>query len=250
MSENNIKTSSSIMGYLLLENNTFHIIEIIATLIRKYGVDVKFDEKSNAFTFKYGDYIIGASFVNGVMGTTDPIDACKYNFLWKSAREKVSLYKSHVLLSVMNVKNKLEGYKLFTEIMCVLANFDNAIAIYMPAQNVTLNAGTYIEDARVLKSGKNPIHLWICICPVELEDATLVYTYGLNEFGKYEIEARSTEKHYMELFDFVYNLCDYILINNKILETGDSFNTANGENYIAIVGEGIYIDRASAKFNM
>lgn len=250
MNENKIDTSSNIMGYLLLGNDTFHIIEIIAILIRKYNVDVKFDESTNAFTFKYGEYIVGASFVNSPMGNDNAIEGCKYNFLWKNSIDIVASHKAHVLLSVMNCKSKFEGYKLFTEIMSVLANFDNAIAIYMPAQNMTLNAAAYVEDARMIKSGKNPIHLWICICPVVLEDSTIVYTYGLNEFGKNEIEVRSTEKHYMEMFDFVYNLCDYILINNAVIESGDTFNTANGEELTAIVNDGIYIDRVSSKFNM
>lgn len=250
MKENIIKTGNSIMGYLLLEDTSFHIIEIIAILIRKYNVDVKFDESTNAFTFRYGDYIVGASFVDSPMESDSAKEACKYNFLWTDSEEIVASHKAHVLLSVMNCKSKLEGYKLFTEIMCVFANFDNAIAIYMPSPNMTLNARTYVEDARVIKKGKNPIHLWICICPVELEDATIVYTYGLNEFGKNEIEIRSVDKHYMELFDFVYNLCDYILINNTIINTDDTFDTVNGETLRAFVSEGIYIDRVSVKFNM
>lgn len=250
MKENNIKASSSILGYLLLGDESFHIIEIIATLIRRYNVDVKFDESTNAFTFKFGDYIVGASFVNSPMNNNDAVEACRYNFMWQNAEEPVASHKSHVLLSIMNCQNKLEGYKLFTNIMSVIANFDNAIAIYMPAQNITLNAKTYIEDARVLVTGKNPIHLWVCICPVELEDANIVYTYGLNEFGKNEIEVRSTDKHYMEMFDFVYNLCDYIIKNDIDIETGDNFNTVNGEVLSAIVNEGVYIDRVSSKFNM
>ncbi|MDO4282395.1 MAG: DUF4261 domain-containing protein [Clostridia bacterium] len=250
MKENDVRTSNSIMGYLLLKDGSFHIIEMIATLIRRYNVDIKFDEETNAFTFKFGEYIVGASFVNSPMGNDDAKEACKYNFLWQNAEEIVSNHKAHVLLTILNCHNKLEGYKLFTNIMSVLANFDNTIAVYMPAQNMTLNAKTYVEDARVLVTGKNPIHLWICICPVELEDATIVYTYGLNEFGKNEIEVRSTDKHYMEMFDFVYNLCDYILTQNVSIESGDNFKTVNGETVSAIVNNGVYIDRVSTKFNM
>lgn len=247
---NNIVVGNNIMGYLLLSDGNFHVIEIIATLIRKYNVDVKYDEEESAFTFKYGEFIVGASFVNSNMNNLDVIESCRYNFMWSNSQGVVASHRAHILLSVMNCKNKVEGYKLFTNLMSILANFDNRIAIYMPAQHVTLNARTYVEDARVITTRKNPIHLWICICPVVLDDATICYTYGLNEFGKNEIEVRSTTRHYMELFDFVYNLCDTIITEDIVLETGDNVSTAKGEILTAIVNDGVYVDRVSTKFNM
>ena len=248
MNENHVR--KAIMGYLLLQDTEFHISEIMATLIRRFNVDVKFDKEMNAFTFQYEKFIVGASFVEHSMEMEGVVEGCKYNFLWSGAKEAVSKHQAHVLLSIMNCNNKLEGYKLFSNLMSVFCNFDNTIAVYMPAQALTLNSKTYVEDSRVLVTGRNPVHLWVCICPVYIEDATVVYTYGLNEFGKNEIEVRSTKRHFMELFDFVYHLADSIIGKDIEIQDGDEIGTADGEVLTAHVNDGVYIDRVSVKFDM
>ncbi len=250
MKKGNKNKTSSIMGYLLLENSNFHIPEMIATLVRKYNVDVKFDESGNAFLFQYEDYIVGISCVETPMANDNAVECCKYNFLWNHSENIVASHKAHILVSIMGITNKVEGFQLFTNIMCVVANFDNAIAIYMPAQKITYNAKAYIEDAREFGlKGKKPVHLWICICPLEL-DATIVYTYGLNEFGKNEIEVRSENKNFLDLFDFVANLCDEIITRDIQIVDGDNIETNDGDVITAHVNEGIYVNRVSVKFNL
>src|SRR5690606_41872309 len=85
-------------------------------------------------------------------------------------------------------KSIAERFKLLSKVLHSILITSNSIGIYQGSQSLLIPKEQYIESSESLKVGQTPIDLWIYIGLRKSEEGNSLYTYGLNEFEKSEME--------------------------------------------------------------
>ncbi|MCH5715516.1 DUF4261 domain-containing protein [Niabella hibiscisoli] len=71
-----------------------------------------------------------------------------------------------------------------------------------------------------------PLYNWICFGLRKERGKQSVYTYGLADFGKQEMEIIDSEKSLEELNEMMFNLAHYVIAYDVILKDGETIGVS------------------------
>ena len=109
----------------------------------------------------------------------------------------------------------VETYSLLTKVNAsILKTSQSAIGIYQGSTTLLLPKDLYLDLTDLLKEEMLPLQLWIYMGIINQGDKTSIYTYGLKEFGKTEIEIIESS---MDSDDLYY----FLLSTAKKLKSGE-----------------------------
>ncbi|MCR0308993.1 DUF4261 domain-containing protein, partial [[Clostridium] innocuum] len=99
--------------------------------------------------------------------------------------------------------------KLFTKAMAVCCKQKYATGVY--TSGVVFEPRFYEGLADMLKEDELPIFNWVWFGLYRSEGGLNGYTYGMDVFGKEEMEVLNTDAEPEELRDFLASLASYVL---------------------------------------
>ena len=67
-----------------------------------------------------------------------------------------------------------------------------------------------------------PLHIWIYFGLRQEKEKQSIYTYGLKEFGKKELEILNSDHSLGELSEMMFNLAHYVIGYNVVLKHGET----------------------------
>ena len=104
-------------------------------------------------------------------------------------RKHRSTHNTPLFLFCLTIFSPVETYSLLTKVNAsILKTSQSAIGIYQGSTTLLLPKDLYLDLADLLKEELLPLQLWIYMGIINQGDKTSIYTYGLKEFGKTEIE--------------------------------------------------------------
>ena len=80
----------------------------------------------------------------------------------------------------------------------------------------------YREVAEQMNEGELPIYDWVYLGLYRSEAGMCAYTYGLQAFGKREMEVLDSAASPQQLHDFLYALASYVLDQDVTLNDGET----------------------------
>ena len=125
-----------------------------------------------------------------------------------------------------------------------------SIGVFKGSQSLLIPSKQYIQSAEELQNNVLPINLWIYIGIRVSKEGNSIYTYGLNQFGKYEIEIINSKVRIEELYDFILNICSYVIGNDVMFKDGETLGLTAEQKIKITLSRGIYIEGKSYKLNM
>ena len=114
----------------------------------------------------------------------------------------------------------LERGKLFTKAMAVCCKQKYATGVY--TSGVVFEPRFYEGLAYMIKEDELPIFNWIWFGLYRSEGGLNGYTYGMDVFGKEEMEVLNTDAEPEELRDFLASLASYVLACDVTLQDGET----------------------------
>ena len=125
------------------------------------------------------------------------------------------------MVAVLGEEEKLlERGKLFTKAMAVCCKQKYATGVY--TSGVVFEPRFYEGFADMMRDDELPIFNWIWFGLWRDENGMNGYTYGLDVFGKDEMEVLGTDAEPGDLRDFLANLTSYVLENDVELHDGET----------------------------
>ena len=91
-----------------------------------------------------------------------------------------------------------------------------------------------------------PIQLWVYVGIINDEKSS-IYTYGMKEFGKSEIEIIDSALNGSELYDFLLPVLNYILESDVTLNDGETIGFSEDEKIKITKSKAVYLDGDSLK---
>ena len=171
------------------------------------------------------------------------------NYLWKEATDVVKEHNANLVVYVDGFKSEyIKTSALMAKITSTLLKQNGALAvfsygnIYEPKfyQNFLKNA---------LDENEIPIYNLVWFGIKKTQDKIGVYTNGMKQFGKEEIEVyvNPGEATFEELHEFLYDIVSYVLENDALLLDGQTIGASLEQKCKITYSKGIALETDTLK---
>ena len=219
----------SFAGSVLLSKAEWNKEQLIRNLREEWGiVDEEPDEgdeddenSDDAVVMRVGGMMLIVTLFHGHIPDNEAEINAENNYMWPEAVEVAKAHKAHIVVAVLGEEEKLlERGKLFTKAMAVCCKQKYATGVY--TSGVVFEPRFYEGLADMLKEDELPIFNWVWFGLYRSEGGLNGYTYGMDVFGKEEMEVLNTDAEPEELRDFLASLASYVLACDVTLQDGET----------------------------
>lgn len=175
-----------------------------------------------------------------------------YSYLWNNVEKEVLEHNAHAIVSILDKeKSKVEKFTLLTMVNAsILRTAENAIGIYHGSQTLLLPKDLYTDFSNFLLEENLPIILWVYIGIISNQERNSLYTFGMKEFGKQEIEIINSSISRSELHDFISLVINYILSNDVNLKDGETIGLTAEQKIKITESKAVYLDGKTLKLEL
>ena len=219
----------SFAGSVLLSKAEWDKEQLIRDLREEWGiVDDEPDEggeddenSDGAVVMRVGGMMLVVTIFRGHIPDNEAEINAENNYMWPEAVEAAKAHKAHIMVAVLGEEEKLlERGKLFTKAMAVCCKQKYATGVY--TSGVVFEPRFYEGFANMMKEDELPIFNWVWFGLYRSEGSLNAYTYGMDVFGKEEMEVLNTDAEPEELRDFLASLASYVLACDVTLQDGET----------------------------
>ncbi|WP_347135244.1 immunity protein Imm33 domain-containing protein [[Clostridium] symbiosum] len=219
----------SFAGSVLLSKVEWDKEQLIRDLREEWGiVDEEPDEgdeddenSDDAVVMRVGGMMLIVTLFHGHIPDNEAEINAENNYMWPEAVEVTKAHKAHIMVAVLGKEEKLlERGKLFTKAMAVCCKQKYATGVY--TSGVVFEPRFYEGLADMIKEDELPIFNWVWFGLYRSEGGLNGYTYGMDVFGKEEMEVLNTDAEPEDLRDFLASLASYVLACDVTLQDGET----------------------------
>jgi len=218
-------TSTIILGMILLEeSNSMEIKKVISELKDKWDLEIGDGEiNDETSVLDINGYRVAIANMPVPIPKEEIISAAKYNYFWENGIEETSRHKGHIILSIMNTgKNPVQENLLFSKIASAVMNHSQSLGIYIGGRTLLLKKEFYQANVEMMSEKDLPLYNWIYFGLRNENGKQSVYTYGLADFGKMEMEIVDSDNSIEELSEMMFNLAHYVVSYDVKLKEGET----------------------------
>lgn len=199
--------------------------------------------------------IDGVNVVIAYMGVPVPSGdiegVAQYAYNWPSVLDDFKNSTGHAIVSVLShSKPEVERFALLSKVLHAILSTSDSIGVYQGNQSLLIPKEQYIESAEDLTDDRIPIHLWVYLGLRKSEEGNSIYTYGMSEFDKYEMEVIDSALPLEELYDFISNICAYVISSNVTFKSGETLGYTDEQKINITLSKGKFVDGQSFKLEM
>ena len=213
-------------GFVLLSKGEWDKEQFIRDMKEKWDIAVdEYDESEekgdDALVFEVGDMFAAVSLATyPIPGGEAELNA-ENNYMWPDAVKIAREHCAHLMVAVLGKEDDLlEKGKLFTKLVAACCRQRYATGVY--TSGVVFEPRFYEGLADMIKEDELPIFNWVWFGLYRSEGGLNGYTYGMDVFGKEEMEVLNTDAEPEELRDFLASLASYVLACDVTLQDGET----------------------------
>ena len=219
----------SFAGSVLLSKAEWDKEQLIRDLREEWGIvdeepdegDEDVENSDDAVVMRVGGMMLIVTLFHGHIPDNEAEINAENNYMWPEAVEVAKAHKAHIMVAVLGEEEKLlERGKLFIKAMAVCCKQKYATGVY--TSGVVFEPRFYEGLADMLKKDELPIFNWVWFGLYRSEGGLNGYTYGMDVFGKEEMEVLNTDAEPEELRDFLASLASYVLACDVTLQDGET----------------------------
>ena len=213
-------------GFVLLSKGEWDKAQFIQDMKEKWDIPVdEYDasegKDDDALVFEVGDMLAAVSLSTSPIPGGEAEANAENNYMWEDAVKIAREHRAHIMVAVLGKeKDLLEKGKLFTKMLAACCRQKYATGVY--TSGVVFEPRFYEGFANMMKDDELPIFNWIWFGLYRNENGMNGYTYGMDVFGKDEMEVLGTDANPNQLRDFLASLVSYVLENDIELQDGET----------------------------
>ena len=236
----------SFAGSVLLSKAEWDKEQLIRNLREEWGIvdeepdegDEDVENSDDAVVMRVGNMMLIVTLFHGHIPDNEAEINAENNYMWPEAVEVAKAHKAHIMVAVLGEEEKLlERGKLFTKAMAVCCKQKYATGVY--TSGVVFEPRFYEGLADMLKEDELPIFNWVWFGLYRSEGGLNGYTYGMDVFGKEEMEVLNTDAEPEELRDFLASLASYVLACDVTLQDGETIGFSADDKHTITRSPGI-----------
>ncbi|MGY3795179.1 DUF4261 domain-containing protein [uncultured Aquimarina sp.] len=244
------KENTPILGFVLLEDsNSFDLIGMVKELKNKWNLDVNDEDADDkAAVLKIGDYNIAIANIPAPIPENEVEKTAEYNYFWKNGVKESANHKGHIVLSITNAgKNVVQENLLYCKVASAVMNNSKSLGIYIGGRTLVLKKEFYLENVKMMSDDDLPLYNWIYFGLIKENGKQSVYTYGLKDFGKKEMEIINSNHSIEELNEMMFDLAHYVIAYNVKLKAGETIGISAEQKLKISESKGKFLDGTTLK---
>lgn len=241
---------SPILGMILLkEPNSMQMEKIVSELRHQWKLKVDDSELGKESSVLIIDgYNIAIAEIPAAIPGDEVQTTAEYNYLWKDGVKASSKHKSHVILSIMNSgKNPIFENLLFNKIAASILRNSESLGVYIGGRTLLLEKDFYLANTEMMTKEELPLYNWIYFGLRQGNGNRSIYTYGLADFGKMEMEIVNSTKTFDELNEIMFNMAHYVIASDVILRDGETIGMSAAQKLQITESKGQFLDGRTLK---
>lgn len=224
------------LGFVLLEKAHWDKGRLIADLKAEWDIDVpeedKDDRKDNgdSLVFEAGDMIAAVSLMHGPVPGGEAEDNAENNYMWPDAVKAAQSHAAHIMVTVLGKETdvRLRG-QFFVKLAAACCRQPGVLGVY--TSGVVFEPSFYADMAGVMKEGELPLNNWIWFGLHRREGSVCGYTYGMDVFGKEELEVLDADADPLAVREFLVSLAGYVIGSDVTLNDGETIGFSQGDRH-------------------
>ena len=244
------RQTRQILGMILLEDtNSMQISKVVAELRDKWKLSVD-DSESNqeASLLIIDNYLVTIAHMPMPIPGDEVKSAADYNYFWLNGINEASKHEGHVIASIMDAgKDPLKENILFNKVVASILSTCNSLGVYIGGRTLLLKKDFYLVNCEVMSDQNLPLYSWIYFGLRQENGKQSVYTYGLADFDKPEMEIINSKHSLKELNEIMFNMAHYVLTADVILKDGETIGTTATQKLGISYSKGRFLDDKTIK---
>ena len=230
-------------GFVLLSKGEWDKEQFIRDMKEKWDIaveeyDASEEKDDDALVFEVGDMLATVSLASFPIPGGEAEGNAENNYMWEDAVKVAKEHCAHLMVAVLGKEEDLlEKGKLFTKVVAACCRQNYATGIY--TSGVVFEPRFYEGFADMMQEDELPIFNWIWFGLWRDENGMNGYTYGLESFGKEEMEVLGTDAKPSDLRDFLASLTSYVLENDVELHDGETIGFAEDDKHTITRSPGV-----------
>ena len=242
---------ATFVGFVLLERANFDAEKYVKDLKKDWGMDYDFEitHDNNTIIADNNGMILTASLMPAPIPDNEAVEQAKTNYRWEKAVEAAEKHKAHLLVSVINSGDvdNIEGAKHYVKLLANATKQEGCLGINI--LGTVIHPKMYYDFAKLYDENDDfPIENIVYIGLYGDENNTVSgYTYGIEQFGKKELEIIKSSEEAEEVYNFLASISDYIITSDVVLNDGETIGFSEEQKIQISVSEGIALDGETIK---
>ena len=242
---------STFVGFVLLDEVRFDAEKYVKDLKEDWGMSYDFEitHDNNTIIADNNGMILTASLMPAPIPDNEAVEQAKTNYRWKEAIEVAEKHKAHLLVSVINRgdMDNIEGAKHYVKLLANATKQEGCLGINI--LGTVIHPQMYYDFAKLYDENDDfPIENIVYIGLYGDENNTVSgYTYGLEQFGKKELEIIKSSEEAEEVYNFLASISDYIITSDVVLNDGETIGFSEEQKIQISVSEGIALEGETIK---
>ena len=231
-------------GFVLLSKGEWDKAQFIHDMKEKWDITVdehdESEDKSDDTTlvFETDDMMAAISLMPYPIPGKEAEENAENNYLWPDAVKAAEKHKAHIMVAVLGKGDDfIKKGKLYTKIIATCCRQEYATGIY--TSGVVFQPEYYEHFADMMKEDELPIFNWIWFGLYKGEKGMNAYTYGMDIFGKDEMEVLDADAKPEELHGFLANIVSYVLNGDVVLKDGETIGFTENDKHTITRSPGV-----------
>ncbi|TGE20018.1 DUF4261 domain-containing protein [Hymenobacter elongatus] len=231
---------------------SFDLDKVVGYLKSNWNVIVSdINGDNNTVTFTIQGEMVAFATMNVQIPWGDIQETAQYAYNWTTAEKDLENHNSHIIVTVMSSnKSEIERFGILTKVLSSILSTTNCIGVYQGSQSLLISKEQYLDSAEALKQNEIPFDLWIYIGLRKTDSGNNAYTYGLNSFDKLEMEFINSKLELQEMYNFLGNICAYIINSNVKFKNGETLGYTDEQKIKITQSQGIFVEGQTLKLEM
>ncbi len=252
-SEGQHDSKGTFAGFVLLSKGKWDKEQLIRDLKEKWNIaaqehDESEDKSDDALVFEVGDLIAAVSLMPAPIPNGEAEINAENNYMWPDAVEVAKNHSAHLMVAVLGKEEDLlERGKLYTKLVAACCRQKYATGVY--TSGVVFEPRFYEGFADMMKEDELPIFNWIWFGLYRSEGGMCAYTYGMDVFGKDEMEVVNADAEPSDLRDFLASLVSYVLESDVELHNGETIGFSANDKHAITRSEGVALPGMTLKIS-
>ena len=239
--------SGSFVGFVLLDDIALDLDALVKNLQEDWGITIAaddIDDKEKRFVSMQDGMMLAVSLMPAPVPNDEAIQNAKTNWLWPEAVSVAEAHKAHIMVAVMGMgQDSLHTASMYVKVCASCLALSNATG--MNTLGSVLEPELYIETAKMhIANNALPIMnlVFFGLYSNNGGETGCGYTYGMDLFGKQNIEIIDSTHTPAEIHDFMVNIAGYVIESDVTLKNGETLGYSAEQKLPITESAGVAID--------
>lgn len=221
------KAAGSFVSFVLLGGETYDFRSLTTQLKTDWDIEIKdsdVDFDSGTIAAEVDGMMVAISLMGAPVPNGEAVVNARTNYTWKDAVSVAESHQAHILAAVLPRDSEvLDAGLLSVKLLSSIAR--DAQVTGINTLGSVLHPGAYREIAELaLGREAYPVMNLVFVGLYSNDGGTTAcgYTFGLESFGKEDMEVIDSDHSREEIYYFLYDIADYVITGGVELRDGET----------------------------